>query len=310
MNKILSPLLIIFCVTFTLSSQAYAYEDDYPEIYNAYWEHRTARWDTSGYASRYEVILYRDGHRVTQQITTRDEINMGRYMTERSGDYYFDVRPYNSYSGWGSWTASDCIYMEGSHYYDDRYYPDRYYEDRYYEDRYYRDRYYDDIYRRSQDISYARNAGPTDSPLIVPNQNGTNIIMPGSIGQPNVIMPGSGQQAVNQQANISVTNKRTITGANPATWYQAADGQNPAGRFIESYGAWFFIYTNGTPATNAWIQYKNKWYYMDLSGTMAVGLYTINGVTYYLQSDGSMAVGTVVIEGITHYFNNTGAMVY
>lgn len=309
MNKIFALLVLSLCMLFAINSYAYADEEDYPEIYNAYWENRTARWDTSGYASRYELILYRDGHRVTQQITTREEMNMGRYMTDRSGDYYFDVRPYNSYSGWGSWAASDCIYMEGSHY-DDWYYRDRYYEDRYYEDRYYRDRYYDDIYSRNQDISYARNAGPSDSPQIIPNQNGSTIIMPGSSAKSNVIMPGSGQQAVNQQTGINVANRHTITGANPATWYQAANGQNPAGNFIESYGAWFFIYTNGIPATNAWVQYKNKWYYMDMSGIMAVGLYTINGVTYYLQSDGSMAVGTVMIEGSTHYFDNTGAMVY
>ena len=295
-------LLLSLCLLFSAASFTYGYEDDYPEVDNAYWDGRTARWDTYGYAVRFEVILYRNGHRVTTTETTRDSINFGEYLYRSSGDYYFEVRPYSRYTGWGNWATSDTVYMEGR-YYDDRYYDDRYYDDRYYDSRYYDDHYYNNRYRYNNDVSYAKNAGPVANNPIQTWQAQNNS---------NIVIPGSGQQVVNNNtgANVTVANKQTITVPTPLTLSQQANGENPIGKFVESYGVWFFIYNNGTPATNAWVQYKNQWYYIDMSGIMAVGLYTINGTTYYLQSDGSMAVGTFVIDGLTHYFDSNGAMVY
>lgn len=292
-------ILMTICILFNMTAFAYAYyDDDYPVINSAYWEDRIARWDTIGYATRFEVVLYRNGHRVTTQMTTQDGMNMSRHMSNASGDYYFDVRPYNSYSGWGDWMASDCIYMEGR-FYDDYY--DRRYDDRYYNDRY----YYEDRYRYNQDVSYAKNPGPPTNSI----QNNSAIIMPNSGGS-NVIMPGSSQQVTNQATGISVANRQTITVPAPQVLYQQANGESSLGKFVEAYGVWHYIYSNGFPATNAWVQYKNKWYYIDANGIMAVGLYTINGTTYYLQSDGSMAIGNFVIDGLTHYFDNNGAMLY
>lgn len=298
-------MLLSLCLLFAATSFAYGYyEDDYPEIDNAYWDHHTAIWNSYGYASKFEVILYRNGHRVTMVETSREEINLSQYIYRGSGDYYFEVRPYNRYSGWGNWVSSDTVYMEGR-YYDDC---DRLlYEERYYDDEY----YYNNIF--NNDISYAQNDGPVaNNPIQTwQTQNNSNMITPGS-GNSNVIMPGSNQQAINNNvgASITVANKQNITVPSPQVLNQSVNGENPIGKFVKSYGVWFFIYNNGTPATNAWVQYQNKWYYIDMSGIMAVGLYTINGKTYYLQSDGSMAVGTFIIDGLTHYFDSNGTMIY
>lgn len=319
LNKRIISMLLSLCLLFAATSFAYGYyEDDYPEIDNAYWDNHTARWNSYGYASKFEVILYRNGHRVTMVETSREEINLSQYIYRGSGDYYFEVRPYNRYSGWGNWVSSDTVYMEGR-YYDDR---DRWlYEERYYDDRYYDRYYYNNGF--NNDISYAKNAGPVannpiqtwqtqnNSNMITPGSGKSNVIMPGS-DKNNVIMPSNNQQVVNNNvgASVTVANKQTITVPSPQVLNQSANGENPIGKFVKSYGVWFFIYNNGTPATNAWVQYQNKWYYIDMSGIMAVGLYTINGKTYYLQSDGSMAVGTFTIDGLTHYFDSNGTMIY
>ena len=289
-------ILVSICIVFgsTISAHGYYYDDDYPEIDSAYWDNRTARWTSYGYASRYEIVLYKDGYRVTTTTSTHESINLSQYISSRGGEYYFEVRPYNVRSGWGNWVSSDSVYMTGYYYdYDDRYY-----------DRYYDDRYYYDNYPYNQDISYANNQGP-------PINSNQNIYNPNA--NSNIIMPGSGQSQSTYQyqvASENVQNKQSITVPTPQVVYQQANGQTSSGSFVEAYGLWHFIYQNGIPATNTWVQYMGKWYYIDMSGVMAVGLYTINGSTYYLQSDGSMAVGTHVLDGVTHFFDNNGVMVY
>ena len=301
LKKILVSAVLALAVTAATVSFAYAYyyDDDYPEIYNAYWDNHTARWDVNGYATKFEIRLYKDGHHIVTRTTTQDGMNMSQYFNRGSGDYYFDVRPYYRYGGWGNWTASDSIYMDG-YYYDD--YHDRYYDDWYYDDRYYYDRDYRSNNLWNQDISYARNDGPP----INQSQSKSNVIIPK--GNNSDIMPGSLQQ--NQTAGINAYNKQVLTVPTSQVIYQQANGESSFGKFVEVYGLWHYIYDNGAPATNAWVQYKNKWYYIDMNGVMATGLYTINGTTYYLNTDGSMAVGTLVLDGITHFFDNNGAMIY
>ena len=332
LRRIIISGLLVLCMTLTVASFTYAryYDDDYPEIYSAYWEDRTARWDANGYVTKFELRLYRNGRQVVTKTTTQDSMYLGQYLSN-SGDYYFDVRPYNRYTGWGNWMGSDSAYLGGVCYddYRDRYYDDRCYDDRYYRDRYYSDkindeRYYDrNRYRSnvySNDISYARNQGPTSGPTTSANpgpvQNQPNVTMPGSgtSNKQNVYNLGvSGQQIQAQQNlanNITLYNKQTITVPEPMVLSQQANGQSSGGKFVESYGVWHFIFDNGLPATNVWVQYKNNWYYIDMSGIMVTGLYSINGKTYFLQSDGSMGVGTFVLDGTTHYFDNNGVMIY
>lgn len=303
LNRIIVSALLVLCMTLTVASFTYAryYNDDYPEIYSAYWEDRTARWDANGYVTKFELRLYRNGRQVVTKTTTQDSMYLGQYLSN-SGDYYFDVRPYNRYTGWGNWMGSDSAYLGGVCYddYRDRYYDDRCYDDRYYRDRYYSDkindeRYYDrNRYRSnvySNDISYARNQGPTSGSI--PGANGQQI-----------------QAQQNLANNITLYNKQTITVPEPMVLSQQANGQSSGGKFVESYGVWHFIFDNGLLATNLWVQYKNNWYYIDMSGIMVTGLYSINGKTYFLQSDGSMGVGTFVLDGTTHYFDNNGVMIY
>lgn len=328
LNRIIVSALLVLSMTLTVATFTYAhyYDDEWPEIYSAYWEDRTARWDANGYVTKFELRLYRNGRQVVTKTTTQDSMYLGQYLSS-SGDYYFDVRPYNRYTGWGNWVGSDSAYMGGTYYDDcrDRYYDDRYYDDRYYRDRYYNDKinnekYYDRNSSKSNvygsDISYARNQGPTSAPAAsaTPTQNNSNIIMPGSgtSNKENIYTPG-GQQNQGQQNlanNITLYNKQTINVPEPMVLYQQPNGQSSGGRFVESYGLWHFIYDNGLPATNVWVQYKNDWYYIDMSGIMATGLYNINGTTYFLKSDGSMGVGTFVLDGTAHYFDNKGVMIY
>lgn len=289
LNKITVIAMLVLCMTFSVASFTYAYyydDEDYPEIYCAYWENRTARWDTTGYASKFELRLYRNGHQVITKSTSKDSMYLGQYLSN-SGDYYFDVRPYNRYTGWGNWMGSDRAYLGGV-YYDD--YHESYFDDSYYDDKYYTERYYNSSANKSNvysgDISYARNQGPTAAP--------TSIAPVGSL----------------TQNNITLYNKQTITVPEPVVLNQKPNGESSGGKFVEAYGVWHFIYDNGTPATNVWVQYKSKWYYIDMSGIMATGLYSINGNTYFLQTDGSMGVGTFVLDGITHYFDHNGIMIY
>ena len=263
----------------TYGYRYYYYEDDYPSVYDAYWSNKTAKWLVDGYASKYEVSLYRDGRRITTKTTTSKSISFSSYMTG-GYDYYFEVRPYNRYTGWGGYYSSDSIYV------------DRYYRDKYdYYDYRYRDYRYDDR-DFCNDISYAVNAGPPiNSSTYSPSTT--------------YAVPSNG---ISQGA--STVNRQTLNVPAPQSLPQLTNGLNSAGTFVETFGAWHFVYPNGAYATNTWVQYNNKWYYFDLSGTMATGLYTINGSTYYLNRDGSMTVGTAIIDGTTHYFNVDGVMVY
>ncbi|MBO6119793.1 MAG: hypothetical protein J6P02_04945 [Lachnospiraceae bacterium] len=306
-NKIKKNNVKVFVLLFSfyfllLNNQlTYGYyydEEDYPEVFDAYWDNKTARWDVVGFASKFEIVLYRNGYRVVTKTSNSESINLSQYLTRGSGDYYFDVRPYNRYTGWGNWVGSDSIYIESSRYYDDQYYDDRYYDDKYYNER------YDYVDNKSplynQGISYAKNQGPEINSIANNQAYGVASINPGNNQVQNPAM----------QNMSSITNKQNIIAPTPIVLRQDATSQNSFGNFVEMYGVWHFIYKNGVPVANAWVEYGNKWYYIDMNGIMAVGLYTINGVTYLLQADGSMAVGTVVIDGVTHFFNNAGAMVY
>ena len=158
MKKIFGILFLITTLLFTYTmtvfsySRWYDYDYDYPVVYDVYWSGRTARWSVSGMATEFEVRLYRDGSRVTTRTLTSRSINFDGYLDRSGYNYYFEVRPYNRYTGWGDWVTSDSIYIN---------YRDNYRNDyKYYNGRY----YWDDYYRRNNyirpDISYSRNQGP------------------------------------------------------------------------------------------------------------------------------------------------------
>lgn len=93
----------------------------YPRIQDPWWSGRTARWDVDGYATKYQVVLYRDGNRVTTKTTTSRSYSFSSYMSRGDNDYYFEVRAYNKHTDfWSNWETSDTQYI--SH--NDPIYPD------------------------------------------------------------------------------------------------------------------------------------------------------------------------------------------
>ena len=280
---ILLFVLLLNVVSFKMT-YCYWYENEYSEIDEAFWDNKTARWSVSGYASEFELILYKDGRVVANKKTGSTYVGLSQYITRSSGEYYFEVRPYNRYHGWGNWVSSSTEYFNSYEY-------DNY--NNYHYHNYYRD---NNIYTPSKlydgEISFSKNQGP---PTTSVNQYDLNL----------------DNKTLNQSIpGLSITNKQVLNVPSPQILNQNQNGLNLYGQFIEAYGIWHFIYPNGAYATNAWVQYNSKWYYIDLSGNMAVGLYTINGVTYLLNADGSMATGYVTFDGATHYFNEAGIMMY
>lgn len=275
--RILSVFIVLIILTNVKMVSYGAYRDEYPDIYDVYWNNNTARWSVDGYASKYELRLYRDDYLITVKSLTSRSISLGSYMTRRSGDYYFEVRAYNSYYGWTNWVTSDyrCI--------DSRCYDDCYWHDdrRWCDDRYYR---YDDR-RYSRDVSYAVNQGP---PYSASSGNTTNYPVESSV--PNLQVGSSNQT--------------------PAPQVLYVNASAPQGNFVVDGGSWYFRYTTGINATNTWIQVLGKWYFFDMSGKMLTGLQNINNKTYFFNNDGSMYVGVLTLNGMSHFFDASGAMLY
>lgn len=71
-------------------------------------------------------------------------------------------------------------------------------------------------------------------------------------------------------------------------------------------GSWFY-YLNNQPKTG-WLKYKNKWYYLDADGKMAIGWRIANGKHYYMDSDGIMQTGWIKQDEIWYYLDASGAM--
>ena len=85
----------------------------YANVDDPYWNGTTAKWSVDGKASKYQVRVYRDGSKVTTKDTTSKSISLSSVIT-KSGYYYFEVRAYNSSSGWSDWVESDDKYFNAS----------------------------------------------------------------------------------------------------------------------------------------------------------------------------------------------------
>lgn len=287
MRKIIKILLFAFTFTMLLNAVTFTYgyyrDYDYPYIYDAHFSYKTARWSVSGQADKFEVVLYRNGRRVATHITYSRNYNFDYDMSFTGYDYYFEVRPYNYRTGWGSWVSSNYVYNDDC-YRDYRY---DYRRDRY--DRYDRNYY-------GGDISYSVNQGP-------PYENQANISNGYSISN-------SGLPNIGGTANYSNNNVQSVIVPEPQIINDTINGIIPTGSFMQVMGSWKYAYINGAFATNTWIKSKGKWYYIDINGNMVTGPYSINGKTYYFNTDGSMVVGNINIAGVNHYFGADGVMVY
>lgn len=92
----------------------------YPRIQDVWWNGRTARWDVDGFATKYQVTLYRDGNRVTTKTTTSRSFSFSSYMSRGDNDYYFEVRAYNKHTDyWSNWETSDSQYVSHTDVYPD-----------------------------------------------------------------------------------------------------------------------------------------------------------------------------------------------
>lgn len=91
----------------------------YPQMNDAWWEGRTAKWSKEGYVDYYEVALYRDGDLVTTKtVKDANSISFANNM-KRGGDheYRFEVRARNNTTNyWSPWQESEEIAVDGRDY--------------------------------------------------------------------------------------------------------------------------------------------------------------------------------------------------
>lgn len=286
MKKLVKILLFVFVfATFAnaaMVTYGYHYDYDYPYVYDVYWNYNTAMWSTRGYADKYEVVLYREGRRIATRTTYSRSYNFSSDMYGRGYNYYFEVRPYNYRTGWGSWVSSNYYYVDDYCLYEYR--------------RDWYDRYDRNYWRDGRDVSYAVNQGPPYEKQSY-NSNGYTI-------------SNSGLPSLSNNTNSFQTNVQSVNVPEPQTVNDTINGILPTGAFMNVFGTWKYAYINGAFATNTWIKSKGKWYYIDINGNMVTGPYSINGKTYYLNADGSMATGIVNVAGVNHYFDANGVMQY
>ena len=120
-NVRILALILTFILSLSLASFALApyIGDNYPQVYDCYWNGKVAKWSVDGKAHKYEIRLYRDGRRVSTKTVTSRSHNYTSEMSRGDHDYYFEVRPYNNSTGWGEWEDSDVKYVQHA----DPYYP-------------------------------------------------------------------------------------------------------------------------------------------------------------------------------------------
>ena len=111
MKKRLTLFSLILVALFAITLQSFAYDYDYPEVYDLHWSNRTAKWSVDGHADKYEVRLYRDDRRVFTRTQTGRSRNFASEMARGDHEYYFEVRPFNYDTGWGNWEQSDSVYI-------------------------------------------------------------------------------------------------------------------------------------------------------------------------------------------------------
>lgn len=116
MKKISRLLALVLVLILSLQVVSFAIApyigDDYPQVYDLYWNNKTAKWYVDGRAHKYEIRLYRDGRRVSTRTVTSRSHNYASEMSRGDHDYYFEVRPYNNVTGWGEWEQSEVKYVE------------------------------------------------------------------------------------------------------------------------------------------------------------------------------------------------------
>lgn len=88
--------------------------------------------------------------------------------------------------------------------------------------------------------------------------------------------------------------------------------QSVTGEWIQDTytGGWKYKFSDGTYATNEWVEVDRRWYHFDSDGIMQTGWFTdVDGIMYYLDLDeGYMRIQWVEEDGEWYYFDEHGAM--
>lgn len=107
-SRLLKVCILTIFIFVAFVTNAFANSKLNPEPYNLKWSGRTAKWQVEGYATKYQVELYRDGNRVTTKTTTDKSISFSSQMSRGEHDYFFRVRAYNKESKyWSDWEDSN-----------------------------------------------------------------------------------------------------------------------------------------------------------------------------------------------------------
>ncbi len=271
MKKVISIVLLFICFvtvfkTKTFSHCGYRYYD-YPNIVSAYWDYTTAKWNVDGYASKYEVALYKDGYRIVTRTTYSRSYNFNYYMVGKNSDYWFEVRPYDEYSGWGKWISSNRLYSYSNDWCSKNYnyrYPGS---------------------SNPYDIAYPVNQGPP-----INNQtNNSNTVAPnvssGNAGVSGVSVTVPSPQIVYDTDGIIPIG--TLMQVNGECYFAYLNGVFARNTWLKSKGKWYYFDTTGT-MIRGFYTINGSTYYLNVDGSMATGMTKIDGVVHYFDNNGIM----------------------
>ena len=89
-------------------------------------------------------------------------------------------------------------------------------------------------------------------------------------------------------------------------WTYEVNGVKQKG-WIKDKNKWYYLNASGTMATG-WIKEANKWYYLSANGAMATGWVKDANKWYFLNANGAMATGWVKDANKWYFLNANGAM--
>lgn len=82
-----------------------------------------------------------------------------------------------------------------------------------------------------------------------------------------------------------------------------------AGQWQKENDRWTYLDSTLAERKTGWVIDNNKWYFMDITGTMQTGWQYVNGAWYYMNMDGSMVSDKIIdINGNKYYFHPDGHM--
>ena len=242
-------LYLIITVAFSQTLFAHRYDRDYPIVSSAYWDSFIARWEVDGYADKFEVILYRNNHIVTTITTYSRSYSFSGYIIERVCDYYFEVRPYSRYFGWGRWVSSNRLTLGNPSYNYDPYY--------------YRESNEPPIYNQPYNIN-SGNSNSVDTGI-------RNVIVP----EPQIVYDNG------------IIPLGIFVEANNETYYSYLNGVYARNIWLNTKGKWYYLDTSGKMIRGLY-RMNNATYYFNDDGSMATGNTVINGVNHYFDAVGIM----------------------